>query len=44
MLGMIIEDEKKNGKYKYAWVAFLAAPFLLPIYIGMRIEEERNKK
>jgi len=43
MLGMIIEDEKKNGIYKYAWIAFLTAPFLLPIFIGMKLEEQTKK-
>ncbi len=44
MLGMIIEDEKKNGKYKYAWLSFLASPFLLPIIIGMKLEEQNKKE
>ena len=44
MLGMIIEDERENGKlWKSSWIAFIFAPFLLPIFIGMYIQETSKK-
>jgi hypothetical protein len=43
MLGMIIEDDKKNGEHKYALITFILAPFLLPIFIGMELEKQTKK-
>jgi len=42
MLGMIVASNEKNGKYKYAFIAFILAPFLLPIFIGMELEQTKK--
>lgn len=44
MIGMIVEDEKQSGKYKYAWLAFIFSPVLVPIFIGMLIQEQDKEK
>ena len=44
MLGMIVADEKNNGKYKYAWLVFIVAPVITPIFIGMCLQEQDKEK
>ena len=44
MLGMIVADERQNGKYEYAWLAFIFSPVLVPVFIGMLIQEQDKEK
>lgn len=41
MLGIIMQDEEQTGKkYKYVWAAFILSPLILPIFIGIKLEEK----
>lgn len=45
ILGMLLQDKEQTGKlYVNAFITFLAAPFLLPLIIGMKIEEHNKKE
>ena len=41
MLGMIIEDREQDDKSEISWLSLLFAPLLVPIFIGMKIQERR---
>ena len=44
MIGMLLKDKEKNGKlYEHAFISCIISPILLPIVIGMKIEESSEK-
>jgi len=41
---MIMTDRAKNDEtYEHAWIMFIFSPVILPIMIGMIIEEQSHK-
>ena len=43
MLGIILESKQENNEYENNWIIFILAPFVLPILIGIKIEELTKK-
>jgi hypothetical protein len=41
MLGMIVEDREQGDNKEVSWLSLLFAPLLVPIFIGMKIQEHR---
>lgn len=41
MLGMIVEDREQGDTKEVSWLSLLFAPLLVPIFIGMKIQEHR---
>ena len=44
MLGMILEAKEHNDEFQSPWMIFILAPFTLPVFIGIKLEELTRKK
>ena len=42
ILGMLVEAKNHNDNFEYPWLIFILSPFMLPLFIGMKLEEKSN--
>ena len=39
---MMIEAQQHDDNFKFPWLIFILSPFMLPLFIGMKLEEKSN--